>query len=108
MDKMYSYLSGMSQDLPVEVILLNFLLCLVYAFLLKKIYTKVHYRENGGDLEGNILMYASLVTFLVVSVIQTSLMLSLGMVGALSIVRFRTPLKDPSHLKDYGLQYQLE
>jgi hypothetical protein len=98
MEKIYSYMNNMSQDLPVDVLLVNFLLCLLYAFSLKLLYTKVHYRENGGDLESNILMYASLITFLVVSVIQTSLMLSLGMVGALSIIRFRTPLKDPSDL----------
>jgi len=88
----------MSQDLPVDVLLVNFFLCLVYGFALKLLYKSVHYRANGGDLESNILMYASLITFLVVSVIQTSLMLSLGMVGALSIIRFRTPLKDPSDL----------
>jgi hypothetical protein len=32
---------------------------------------------------------------LVISVVKSSLALSLGLVGALSIVRFRTPIKDP-------------
>lgn len=35
---------------------------------------------------------------LVISIIKASLALSLGLVGALSIVRFRTPIKDPSEL----------
>ena len=36
--------------------------------------------------------------FLIVSVIQNSLALSLGMVGALSVIRFRTAIKDPGEL----------
>ncbi len=36
--------------------------------------------------------------FLIVSVIQNSLALSLGMVGALSVIRFRTAIKDPNEL----------
>ena len=35
---------------------------------------------------------------LIISVVKSSLALSLGLVGALSIVRFRTPIKDPEEL----------
>ncbi len=41
------------------------------------------------------LVIISLVTTLVIMTISTNLILSLGMVGALSIVRFRTAVKDP-------------
>jgi len=41
------------------------------------------------------LVMISLVTALVIMTISTNLILSLGMVGALSIVRFRTAVKDP-------------
>ena len=41
------------------------------------------------------LVMISLVTSLVIMTISTNLILSLGMVGALSIVRFRTAVKDP-------------
>ena len=37
----------------------------------------------------------SLITFLVILIVKSSLALSLGPVGALSIVRFRTPIKEP-------------
>lgn len=43
-------------------------------------------------------MILSLVTFLVITVVKSSLALSLGLVGALSIVRFRTPIKEPEDL----------
>jgi len=36
--------------------------------------------------------------FLVITVVKSSLALSLGLVGALSIVRFRTPIKEPEEL----------
>jgi len=40
----------------------------------------------------------TMVTVLTISIIKASLALSLGMVGALSIVRFRTAVKDPEEL----------
>ena len=42
------------------------------------------------------LMLASLVTSMIIMTVTTNLALSLGMVGALSIVRFRTAVKDPA------------
>ena len=39
-----------------------------------------------------------LAMFLIVSVIKTSIALSLGLVGALSIIRFRTAIKEPGQL----------
>ena len=39
--------------------------------------------------------------YLITSVISNNIALSLGMVGALSIVRFRTPVKNPSELVTY-------
>jgi len=45
-----------------------------------------------------ILVFIATTTLLVISVIKTSLALSLGLVGALSIIRFRTPVKEPEEL----------
>lgn len=52
---------------------------------------------NLGNI-GNVLPLLSLVTFLVIMIVKTSLALSLGLVGALSIVRFRAPIKEPMEL----------
>ena len=40
----------------------------------------------------------ALITMLIISIIKVSLTLSLGLVGALSIVRFRSAIKDPEEL----------
>ena len=45
-----------------------------------------------------VLPILALTTLLVITLVKSSLALSLGLVGALSIVRFRTPIKEPEEL----------
>jgi hypothetical protein len=45
-----------------------------------------------------VIPVLSCATFLVIVIVKSSLALSLGLVGALSIVRFRTPIKEPEEL----------
>jgi uncharacterized membrane protein YhiD involved in acid resistance len=62
------------------------------------------YYVRFGEALANRLKFAkllpvlALITVLVISVVKASLALSLGLVGALSIVRFRTAIKDPEEL----------
>jgi hypothetical protein len=45
-----------------------------------------------------VLMFICVTTLLMIVVVKSSLALSLGLVGALSIIRFRTPIKEPEEL----------
>ena len=45
-----------------------------------------------------VFVFVAATTMLVIAVVQSSLALSLGLVGALSIIRFRTPIKEPEEL----------
>ena len=72
-------------------ILLAFALGLFIFYIYKKTYTGVSYTKSF--VLSIILL--SMVTSLVIRTINSNLALSLGMVGALSIVRFRTAVKDP-------------
>lgn len=45
-----------------------------------------------------MFVYIAVTTLLIITVVKSSLALSLGLVGALSIVRFRTPIKEPEEL----------
>jgi cell division protein FtsW (lipid II flippase) len=62
------------------------------------------YYTNYGRSLSNRAKFAqtlpvlALVTVLIISVVKSSLALSLGLVGALSIVRFRTAIKEPEEL----------
>ena len=67
----------------------------VYIFLVYRVLTrKTFYSKNFNiSLAGITVITASLILTM-----QSSVVLSLGMVGALSIVRFRTAIKDPIDL----------
>lgn len=74
---------------------------LVGAFL--SIILKYHYKKFGSTITNreefsNVFPFVLLTTVLVISIVKSSLALSLGLVGALSIVRFRTPIKEPEEL----------
>lgn len=66
---------------------LGFLIFYVY----KKTFTGVIYSHTFNIS----LIIMSMATALIIMGISSNALLSLGMVGALSIVRFRTPIKDP-------------
>ncbi|MBD5475613.1 MAG: DUF4956 domain-containing protein [Lachnospiraceae bacterium] len=85
-----------SESLSVEKIL--FVLCISFAvgiviFITYRLaYTGVSY--NGRFNTGNVVIV--LITSVIMLMISSNMAISLGMVGALSIVRFRTAIKDPS------------
>ncbi len=72
-------------------LLLGFLVGLVIAFVYKRCYRGVLYSPTFALT----LMMLTLITTPVVMCIKSNISLSMGMVGALSIVRFRTAVKDP-------------
>jgi len=76
--------------------LISILLCIICGLMLKFVFEEKS--SSYSNQISKILPILSLITFLVISVVKTSLALSLGLVGALSIVRFRTPIKNPEDL----------
>ncbi|MCR6105065.1 DUF4956 domain-containing protein [Salipaludibacillus agaradhaerens] len=62
--------------------------------LYKRTFSGVLYSKNFNIT----LIGLAMITSFVIMAIGSNLILSLGMVGALSIVRFRTPIKDPTDL----------
>jgi len=82
----------------IFVILLNYLLCVLCSFILKIIYENKSNSLSGKFHIGTILPILSQIIFLIILIVKSSLALSLGLIGALSIVRFRTPIKEPEEL----------
>ncbi|MDO5844253.1 MAG: DUF4956 domain-containing protein [Methanocorpusculum sp.] len=70
---------------------LSFALGLFILFIYKKSFTGVMY-SSGFGLS---LVAMSMITAMIILAIGSNIILSLGMVGALSIVRFRSAVKDP-------------
>jgi len=89
---------GEPSTLVISQLLLNLLIAAIVSVIIK-----IHYRRYGSVITNreefsNVFPFITLTTVLVISVVKSSLALSLGLVGALSIVRFRTPIKEPEEL----------
>jgi hypothetical protein len=78
--------------------LLNFIICVSMSFIVRSFYIKYSYSLTGKMHIASVLPILASVIFLVIIIVKSSLALSLGLVGALSIVRFRTPIKEPEEL----------
>ena len=77
---------------------LALLLSLILSLIVKFTYLKVGRALNDKDYFSDTFIPLALITTLVITVIKFSLALSLGLVGALSIVRFRAAIKEPEEL----------
>jgi len=75
-------------------LLLSFVLGIFIFFIYKKTYSGVMYSASFGIT----LIALSMITALLILAVTSNIVLSLGMVGALSIVRFRTAIKEPSDI----------
>jgi len=87
-----------SEPLSITSLLLNLGIGFLLALVLRW-----HFRRFGSTLSNRqefdqVIPFILLTTVLIISVVKSSLALSLGLVGALSIVRFRTPIKEPEEL----------
>lgn len=72
-------------------LLLSFFLGLFVFFVYKKTYAGVMFSQSFGGS----LIAMTMITTMVILAVTSNVVLSLGMVGALSIVRFRTAIKEP-------------
>ena len=73
----------------VTALLLAFLMGLFIFFIYTKTYSGVMYSASFGVT----LIALALITTILIMTVASNVVLSLGMVGALSIVRFRTAIK---------------
>ena len=92
-----SFLSNINSFSTLDVLLalgLSFVLGLFIFFIYKKTYQGVMYSDSFGIS----LISMSMITSLVIIAVTSNVVLSLGMVGALSIVRFRTAIKEPTDI----------
>jgi len=87
-----------SEDFILTDFLINIFITIVLAIIIGFVYSKYgNSLSNRKKLTQTFVMIAVTV-MLVISIVKSSLALSLGLVGALSIVRFRTAIKEPEEL----------
>ncbi|MED4959011.1 DUF4956 domain-containing protein [Paenibacillus macerans] len=93
-----SILDNFASDISISKIIItlgvSFLIGLFIYILYRRVFSGVLYSKSFNVS----LIGMTMVTAMVIIAVNSNLVLSLGMVGALSIVRFRTPIKDPTDL----------
>lgn len=92
------FVNSSSAPFSIGSLIINLIVGAIISFILKAHYKKYSSTLNNREEFGNIFPFILLTTTLVISIVKSSLALSLGLVGALSIVRFRTPIKEPEEL----------
>jgi len=92
------YLNDFNSTINIQQFLLNVLVVTVLTYILKKFYIIYGRAVSNREKFSNNFIPLALGTLLIITVIGSSVALSLGLVGALSIVRFRAAIKDPEEL----------
>ena len=87
-----------ADPLSIQTLVINIGIGYIISLVLRK-----HFIVFGSTLSNrhelaSVFPFILLTTLLIIMIVKSSLALSLGLVGALSIVRFRTPIKEPEEL----------
>ena len=85
-------------DISLTNLVISLLTSIVCAYVIKIVYLRYAKTLNNKENFSDVFILLSITTTIVITVVKFSLALSLGLVGALSIVRFRAAIKEPEEL----------
>ena len=91
-------LSNSAEEFDIVIFTVAILLTVITSYILKYTYEIKSKSLSSKHQISSIIPLLTIIIFLVIMIVKSSLALSLGLVGALSIVRFRTPIKEPEDL----------
>lgn len=86
------------EDINYARFIIGIILLILLSKTLQHVYVKYSDSPTNRKSFSSIFVLFSISIFLIVATIKSSLALSLGMVGALSIIRFRTAIKEAEQL----------
>ena len=92
------FLASQTPSIEMTDFAINLILTFLLVTLISVIYVRFGNAISNRKLFAKNLILIALTTMLIITIVKSSLALSLGLVGALSIVRFRTPIKEPEEL----------
>ena len=87
-----------SESISLASLFINLILAGILSFLLSVYFIRFGKTLSNRSSLGKDFTMIALTTTLIITVVKSSLALSLGLVGALSIVRFRAAIKEPEEL----------
>ena len=92
------FLTNQSVQVDLPSFALNIALAALLAWILGLVYVRFGESLSNRQQFARTFVLVAMTTVLIISVVKSSLALSLGLVGALSIVRFRAAIKEPEEL----------
>ena len=92
------FVTTQSAQFSLDEFLVNLLLTALLAFILGLVYVRFGSTLSNRPMFARNFVLLALTTMLIISIVKSSLALSLGLVGALSIIRFRAAIKEPEEL----------
>lgn len=90
--------SAEAQTINIFSFLLQIVLTTILSLIIGYTYTRFGNALSNRKALSKSFVLIGLTTMLIITIVKSSLALSLGLVGALSIVRFRTAIKEPEEL----------
>lgn len=96
--KFEEYLADFTNTVNILDFIINLIVATILGMLIKAFYIRYGKSFSNREKFASIFVPMALTTLLIITVVQASIALSLGLVGALSIVRFRAAIKEPEEL----------
>ncbi len=101
MNKQQTLLEFFSSQAPtIELIpfILGLLMSALLSYLLSRVYARFGTTLSNREMFSRNFLLIAMTTMLIISIVKSSIQLSLGLVGALSIIRFRAAIKEPEEM----------
>ena len=92
------FLATSRANIPLVSFIANLTISALLGMLLSVIYVKFGTSLSNRRIFARNFVLMTMTTMLIISIVKSSLALSLGLVGALSIIRFRAAIKEPEEL----------
>ncbi|MGK0389337.1 MAG: putative membrane protein YhiD involved in acid resistance [Maribacter sp.] len=92
------YLEQFTNTVDLTSFIINLIVATILTIVVQYYYLYFGSAVSNRKKFASIFLPLALGTMLIITIIQSSVALSLGLVGALSIVRFRAAIKDPEEL----------
>jgi hypothetical protein len=92
------FLATSSANIQIIEFIINIIISALLATVLSHVYAKYGNSLSNREQFGRNFLLITMSTVLIISIVKSSLALSLGLVGALSVIRFRAAIKEPEEL----------
>ena len=92
------FLANQAPQISPVSFLINLILTALFAYILGRLYARYGNSFSNKKLFASNFELIAVTTMIIITIVKSSLALSLGLVGALSIVRFRAAIKEPEEL----------